>query len=107
MKRFPYVERPSSRVATLAIAITLFSAIDALLTLFYVTDGGIEANPYAAHLLSYGHLPFVSLKMAATGLGVWVLAALHQVMLAYVALHGITAVYLIVLAMHALNWFRG
>ena len=96
-----YVERPSRRVICLVLFITVCSALDALFTLLYISNGGSEANPYAALLMSYGDTTFVSLKMAVTGAGAWVLAALQQFVPAYLALHGLTLLYLGVLALHA------
>ena len=61
-------------------------------------------NPYAALLMTYGDITFVSLKMAVTGAGAWVLAALQHCLSAYLALHGLTLLYLGVLALHAAIW---
>ena len=104
--RLHYIERPTYRVIALVIAVTFFSALDALLTLLYVTNGGVEVNPFAAHLMDYGYMQFVSLKMIATGLGAWVLAAFHYAMPAYIALHGIVAIYIIINLIHILNWLH-
>ena len=88
---------PSHRVCCLAISICLLSAFDALFTLLFVTDGGSEANPYAAQALAYGSHTFVAIKMVLTSLGAWVLAALHEVFLAYAALHGFTVFYIVLI----------
>lgn len=101
-----YKECPSYRVIALVIAVTFFSALDALLTLLYITNGGVEINPFAAQLMDYGYTQFVSIKMITTGLGAWVLAALHHVMPAYIALHGIAALYILINLIHLLNWLQ-
>lgn len=100
------VELPSRRVIWLVLFIMVCSALDALFTLLYISNGGQEANPYAALLMSYGDTTFVSVKMAITGAGTWVLAALQQFVSAYLALYGMMLLYLAVMALHAMLWFR-
>ncbi len=102
--RLNYVAYPSRRVIWLVLFITVCSALDALFTLLYISNGGSEANPYAALLMSYSDTAFVSVKMAITGAGAWVLAALQHCLSAYLALHGLTLLYLGVLALHATIW---
>ncbi len=99
-----YVAYPSRRVIWLVLFIMISSALDALFTLLHLAEGGGEANPYAALLMTYGDITFVSLKMAVTGAGAWVLAALQHCLSAYLALHGLTLLYLGVLALHAAIW---
>ncbi len=81
--RLIYVKYPSRRVIWLVLFITVCSALDALFTLLHLAEGGGEANPYAALLMTYGDITFVSLKMTITGAGAWVLAALQQFVPAY------------------------
>ncbi len=57
-----YVKYPSRRVIWLVLFIMISSALDALFTLLHIAEGGGEANPYAALLMSYGDITFVSLK---------------------------------------------
>ncbi len=102
--RLKYVAYPSRRVIWLVLFITVCSALDALFTLLHIADGGGEANPYAALLMTYGDITFVSPKMAVTGAGAWVLAALQHCLAAYLALHGLTLLYLGVLGLHAAIW---
>ena len=97
--------QPSRRICYLVVSICLLSAFDSLFTLLFVTDGGVEANPYAAQVLSYGAYAFVTIKMALTALGTCVLAALNKVFLAYAALHSIAAFYMIVILLWATIWF--
>jgi hypothetical protein len=78
------------------------SALDAGLTLLHLHTGGQEANPCMALLLVYGQAPFVCVKMALTGMGVWCLAAHQQFSLALRALHSIAGLYLLLLAYHLL-----
>lgn len=95
-----YTECPSSRVIALVLFITACSALDALFTLMHVSEGGQEVNPYVGLLLTYGETTFVSLKMAVMGAGSWVLAALHHVLSAYLALHGLALTFMAVLGIH-------
>ena len=94
----------SSRVIWLVLSIMISSALDALFTLIFVANGGGEANPYAALLMTYGDTNFVGVKMAMTGAGTWVLAAFQQVAPAYLALHVLTILYLGLLGLHAVLW---
>lgn len=96
--------KPSRRVCCLVVSICLLSAFDSLFTLLFVTDCGVEANPYAAQVLGYGTYTFVIVKMALTSLGTWVLAALNKVFLAYAALHGLAACYMMVMSIWATIW---
>ncbi len=99
-RRLRYTMCPSSWVIALVLFITVCSALDALFTLMHLSEGGQEANPYMGLVLTYGDMTFVSLKMAIMGAGTWVLAALHQVLSAYLALHGLALTFLVVLGIH-------
>jgi hypothetical protein len=99
-----HVELPSRRVIWLVLFIVVCSALDALFTLLFISKGGGEANPCAALLMSYGDTTFVSVKMAITGAGAWVLAALQKFVLAYLALHGLMVLYLGLMGLHAVLW---
>jgi hypothetical protein len=46
----------------------------------------------------------MSLKMSVTCLGSWVLSVLQQFPLAYLVLHALTAIYLVIMGMHASIW---
>lgn len=92
----------SLRVIWLVLSIMISSALDALFTLIFISNGGREANPYAALLMTYGDMTFVGVKMAMTGAGTWVLAALQQFVSAYLALHVLTILYLGLLGLHAI-----
>lgn len=99
-----YVQNLSSRVICLVLSIMISSALDALFTLIFISNGGREANPHAALLMTHGDTLFVSVKMAMTGTGVWVLAAFQQFVSAYFALHVLTILYLGLLGLHAILW---
>jgi formate hydrogenlyase subunit 3/multisubunit Na+/H+ antiporter MnhD subunit len=88
-----FAARLSPRVVLLVGAVLTGSLLDAYLTIRYVQQGGGEANPLMAWALAQSYTLFVSLKMGLTGLGVWLLAAYHQVPLAYKALHGLALAY--------------
>lgn len=99
-----HAEKLSRRVIWLVLFIMVCSALDALFTLLLISNGGGEANPYAALLIGYGDTTFVSVKMAITGAGAWVLAALQQFVLAYLALHSLMILYLGLMGLHAVLW---
>jgi hypothetical protein len=98
--QYAYVDCLAPRVMALVILGLVGSALDAYLTLLHVQHGGQEANPLMAHMLAYGDMWFVAIKMALTGTGVWVLAAHQQFPLALRALHGFTGLYVALLAYH-------
>ena len=100
------IKLPSPRVIFLVLFIMVCSALDALFTLIFISNGGGEANPYTALLMTYGDTTFVGIKMAMTGAGTWVLAALQKFLPAYLALHVLTILYLGLLGLHALLWFH-
>lgn len=92
---------PLPSVIVLVLGITVFSALDALFTLLYIAHGGSEANPVMALALEYGSDVFVSLKMAVTCLGVWLLSVFQFVPLAYLVLQGLALMYMLVMGIHA------
>lgn len=100
-----HINLSSLRIVCLVLFIMICSALDALFTLIFISNGGGEANPFAALLMSYGDVTFVSVKMAITGAGTWVLAALRQFVSAYLALHGLMLLYLGLMGLHAILWF--
>jgi Domain of unknown function (DUF5658) len=96
-----YVDCPSQRVVMLVFFVLGASALDALCTLLFIQKGGREANPVMAVVLSYGHGPFVGIKMALTGISAWVLAAHHYFPLASRGLYMLVAGYVGLLLIHA------
>lgn len=99
-----FVDCPSSYVTTLVLWVTVSSACDALLTLLHIANGGGEANPVMALAMTYGDSMFVGLKMSVTCLGSWALSVLQQFPLAYLVLHLLTAIYVVIMGMHASIW---
>ena len=101
-ERNAYVDWLSPRVSGLALCILMGSILDAFLTLLHVQRGGQEANPIMALTLYHSDTTFIGIKMAATGFGVWLLAAHQGFLLAWQALHGLAGVYLLLLMYHVL-----
>jgi hypothetical protein len=95
-----YVDIPSQRATALLFLIVIGSMLDALFTLMFLGNGGDEANPLMALVLTQGHTPFVGLKLAVTGLGAWCLAAHRYFPLAYIGLHALAATYGALLLLH-------
>ena len=100
-----YVDRVAPRTSGLALFIVVSSILDAYLTLQHLQRGGGEANPIMAWALTHGDMPFLILKLAATGLGAWLLAAHQQVELAWKGLHGMAGVYSLLLVYHLILMF--
>jgi hypothetical protein len=103
--RYGYVDCPAPSVIALVLWVTVCSALDALLTLLYMANGGGEANPLMALALNYGDATFVSLKMSVTCVGTWLLSVLQQFPLAYIVLYGVTLMYLGIMGIHAMLLF--
>ena len=99
------VEHPSRRVIAFVLCIIMCSALDALFTLLYVSDGWREVNPLAALLLTYGPTTFVSVKMGITCAAVCIIAALHHWLptTAYLVLHGLTLIFLALIGYYAVH----
>ena len=97
-----YVDIPTRWATTLLVLVVVGSVLDALCTLLFLADGGDEANPVMALLLTQGHTPFVGLKMALTGLGAWFLAAHRYFPLAYAGLHALAMAYAALLLLHVI-----
>ena len=55
----------------LVLWVTVCSAVDALLTLLHIANGGGEANPVMALAINHGHSTFINLKISVTCLGSW------------------------------------
>ena len=88
------------RTMGLALFVCVGSLLDALGTLHHVHQGGEEANPLLTLALTGGPWLFLPLKLGLTGVGVCVLAAHHQMLLAQRGLQGLTLSYGVVLLMH-------
>ena len=99
-----FVDCPSSSVITLALWVTFASALDALLTLIYISNGGGEANPFMDMMLAHGNRTFVVVKMCLTCTGAWALSALQLFPLANRLLRGLAFMYVALLGLHMLIW---
>jgi Domain of unknown function (DUF5658) len=95
-----YVDCVARRIVVLALLVFVCSLLDALLTLRHLQDGGLEANPLLAMALNHGTSLFLYLKIGITGVGVWLLAAHQQFLLAQRGLQGLPLGYGVVLAYH-------
>lgn len=96
-----YVDCPSQRVVVLLFFVVGASILDALCTLLFIQSGGDEANPLMSFVLTHGETPFVGIKMAATAIGAWFLAAHQYFPLAFKGLHALAAGYVALLFTHA------
>lgn len=99
-----FIDCPSSSVITLALWVTFASALDALLTLIYISNGGGEANPFMNMMLAHGNHTFVVVKMCLTCAGAWALSAMQLFPLANRLLHGLAFMYAALLGLHMLIW---
>ena len=99
------VDCPAPWIVALVLWVTVCSALDALFTLIYISNGGAEANPVMALALTYGTSTFVNLKMGITCLGVWMLSAFQYVPLASLVLQSLTLIYLGIMGLHAILLF--
>jgi hypothetical protein len=97
-----FVDCPSQRVAVLLFVVVGASILDALCTLLFIQSGGGEANPLMSLVLSHGETPFVGIKMAATAIGAWFLAAHQHFPLAFKGLHALAGGYVALLFTHAI-----
>jgi hypothetical protein len=62
----------------LATGTMLMSCADAFLTLLLIDRGMIEANPFMNAILAHGTAVFVSVKLAMTAIGIFVLVFLAK-----------------------------
>lgn len=99
-----FIDCPSLSIITLALWVTFASALDALLTLIYISNGGGEANPFMDMMLAYGNRTFVVVKMCLTCAGAWALSAMQLFPLANRLLHGLALMYVALLGLHMLIW---
>jgi hypothetical protein len=96
-----YADCASQRVVVLLFIVVGASVLDALFTLLFIQNGGTEANPLMAVAIDRGEVHFVGIKMAATGIGAWFLAAHQYFPLAFIGLHVLAAGYVGLLLIHA------
>ena len=98
--RHAYVDCLARRIVGLAVLICVCSALDALLTLLHLEDGGCEANPLMHVALAHGTTLFLTFKSSITGVAAWFLAVHQQFPLAYRGLHGLALSYGVLLIYH-------
>lgn len=101
-----YVDCLAPRIYGITLFILISSLLDAYLTILHLQRGGSEANPFMALMLTYGYTPFLAIKMAATGVGAWLLAVHQQFVLAWKALHTLAGVYALLLIYHLILMLR-
>lgn len=99
-----FIDCPSSSIITLALWVSFASALDALLTLIYISNGGGEANPFMDLMLAHGNRTFVVVKMCLTCIGAWALSAMQLFPLANRLLRGLSLMYIALLGLHMLIW---
>jgi len=99
-----FVDCPSPSIITLALWVTFASALDALLTLIFISNGGGEANPFMDQMLAHGNHTFVVVKMCLTCLGAWALSVMQLFPLANRLLYGLALMYATLLGLHVLIW---
>lgn len=76
-----YTDVYDSGVAANVVMIMGGCVLDALLTLYLLGNGAVEANPVMAAALLLGVRPFVLLKVALTGICLLLLATHHRFVL--------------------------
>jgi hypothetical protein len=89
-------------VVRLVLVIFGSSLLDAVLTLWHLEQGGSEANPLMALTLAASPTLFLSVKAAASGVGLCFLAAHAQCSLARHGLYGLALIYGGVVSAHLL-----
>ena len=104
--RSQYVDCVSGRVAILALAILVFSVLDALFTLLHLEGGAQEINPFMRVALLAGLPVFLGVKTLGTGAGV-VFLAIHQLFrISWAALHGVAIAYAALFTYHMILMYR-
>ena len=102
-----YVDRLSPRVVMLVLFVVCCSALDALLTLMHIQQGGHEANPIMKMAMNQGTTSFVSAKMALTSLGAILLAIHQNFWLGIRGLYSLALIYAGLLVYHLIIYSSG
>ena len=106
------VDRYSTRLFGVIVAILFLSVIDALLTLFLIDHGAYEVNPIMAYYLSVGPYTFFIVKYGLTSLAVFILLIFKNTFLrsigvfAHSLFYFIAGVFLIVVVWELHLFFR-
>lgn len=96
----------SPRAVALVLFVVLSSALDALLTLLYLQQGGSEANPIMVLALNHGTTAFVIFKMALTGFGALLLAINERAWLSRRSLQALALTYGVLLLYHGVIFLK-
>ena len=89
------VDRYSTGLFAVIVAILFLSAIDALLTLFLINHGAYEVNPIMAYYLNLGPYHFFAVKYGLTSLAVFVMLMFRNIFLRSVRIYTHSLFYLI------------
>lgn len=103
-----YVDRYTQGEVVVAAWVTLASSVDLGLTLLHLEGGGGEANPIMDWFLTLGGIPaFAAAKLVMTTVPVLFLLLHARFRGTWVALLGISAMYLALMGYHAIAaWDR-
>jgi len=105
--RRAYVDRLAPATVAVALFIVVCSILDALFTLLHLQSGGREVNPLMHLALCAGLPVFLGAKTAGTGLGVVILAAHQNFLLAWRAIQVLAVAYAVLLGYHFTLFLRG
>ena len=89
------VDRYSTGLFSVIVAILFLSAIDGLFTLFLINHGAYEVNPIMAYYLNLGPYHFFSVKYGLTSLAVFVMLMFRNIFLRSVGIYTHSLFYLI------------
>lgn len=95
-----FVDVYSSRLWGLLLWIALMNIGDSYFTLVHLQAGGIELNPVAAELLTFGRLEFVLAKSLLIGVALLVLAVHKNFALARIGIWISAGTYTVLVAYH-------
>lgn len=78
---YPIIDWHSARVFALALAILLLCVADGVLTVFLISHGAVEANPFMALFVPHNLALFAAVKLTLTSIGALVLVACSRMKL--------------------------
>jgi hypothetical protein len=67
-RRFPYTDQQSRRLFLFALMTILLCSADGLYTIYHVSRGAVELNPFMNYLLGFGPYVFFSVKFILSAL---------------------------------------
>jgi len=94
-RRIFYVDRYSSRLVAVIVAILSLSVIDGFLTLFLLDHGAYETNPVMAYFLEFGPYTFFTFKYLLTIIPAIGLLMFRNVFLAAIRIYTHSLLYFI------------